>query len=231
MAQDQNRRLAYDRARFDVTSPSDGSLRIAPEYDVAEGIYDEGYGPEARRVVDHRRKVIFLKPRQVGDSDAPQQVATRSAELARPMPARDRPADAALRMTRGTPTSSCGISTRRRSKRDGLSVRSADRGQPNLALIPSETTNMSVRVVSGQETPEFQGWKAIKNHQQGEYVPTPTAIYEWAVARPGAAGHAALSDAARRVVPGRGGGRIERCGGHGDSAGVGGWRGGRVGRG
>jgi hypothetical protein len=43
---------------------------------------------------------------------------------------------------------------------------------------------MSVRVVSGQETPEFQGWTAIKNHQQGEYVPTPTAIYEWAVRGP-----------------------------------------------
>jgi len=32
---------------------------------------------------------------------------------------------------------------------------------------------MSVRVVSGQEAPEWQGWKGIKNHQQGEYMPTP----------------------------------------------------------
>jgi hypothetical protein len=39
-------------------------------------------------------------------------------------------------------------------------------------------------VVSGQEAPEWQGWVAIKNHQQGEYAPTPTAIYEWTVAGP-----------------------------------------------
>ena len=67
---------------------------------------------------------------------------------------------------------------------DGLSVRSADPGQPNLALIPAQAADINVRVVSGQETPEFQGWKGIKNHQQGEYTPTPTAIYEWTVAGP-----------------------------------------------
>ena len=39
-------------------------------------------------------------------------------------------------------------------------------------------------VVSGQEAPEFQGWKGVKNHQQGEYVPCPTALCECAFTGP-----------------------------------------------
>ena len=81
--EDQNRRLAYDRARFDVAIPSDGSLRITPEYDVAEGIYDEGYGPEAQRVV--------AAPAQ---GDLPESRGDRPIAPTRPLPARDRPADA-----------------------------------------------------------------------------------------------------------------------------------------
>ena len=168
--EDQNRRLAYDRARFDVAIPSDGSLRITPEYDVAEGIYDEGYGPEAELKVTHQRKVIFLK----GGRRALIGPCLLVIDRLTPAPAGDARHSYQLLWHLNAAV----VET------DGLSVRSADRGQPNLALIPAETAGMSVRVVNGQETPEFQGWKAIKNHQQGEYVPTPTAIYEWAVRGP-----------------------------------------------
>jgi len=185
--EDQNRRLSYNRTFFDVTIPSDGSLRITPEYDVAEGFYDEGYGPNADRVVTHRRTVIFLKPQQVGDSGAPQQVENFGVPslLGPCLLVIDRltPADDALHTYQTLwHLNAAAVET------DGLSVRSADPGQPNLALIPSQAAaqpgGMRVRVVSGQETPEFQGWKAIKNHQQGEYAPAPTAVYEWAVRGP-----------------------------------------------
>jgi hypothetical protein len=57
-------------------------------------------------------------------------------------------------------------------------VRSVDAGWPNLAICPAVEAGLEVRVVTGQEAPEFQGWVAVKNHQQGEYEPTPTALYE-----------------------------------------------------
>ena len=183
--EDQNRRLAYDRARFDVTIPSDGSLRITPEYDVAEGIYDEGYGPDADRVVTHRRTVIFLKPRQVGDSAAPQQVENSGVPslLGPCLLVIDRLTPAPAGDARHTYQLLWHLNAAA-VEANGLSVRSADRASRTWRSSRPRPRDMSVRVVSGQETPEFQGWTAIKNHQQGEYVPTPTAIYEWTVAGP-----------------------------------------------
>ena len=56
-------------------------------------------------------------------------------------------------------------------------MRSVDTGQANLAIIPAGEAGLRVQVVTGQEGPEFQGWVGIKDHQQGEYEPTPTALY------------------------------------------------------
>jgi hypothetical protein len=36
---------------------------------------------------------------------------------------------------------------------------------------------LAVSVVSGQESPEWQGWKTIKEHQQGQYAPAPAVVY------------------------------------------------------
>ena len=167
--QDQNRRLGYNRAAFDVTVPSDGSLRSTPEYDVAEGVYTEGYGPLAETAVTHRRKVIFVK--------AHSRVSLPGScviVIDRLTPADDAAHTYQVLWHLNSDTAAV----------DGLVVRSADPDQPNLTIIPAQVDGMTVRVVAGQEAPEFQGWKAIKNHQQGEYAPTPTAIYEWTVAGP-----------------------------------------------
>jgi hypothetical protein len=32
-------------------------------------------------------------------------------------------------------------------------------------------------VVSGQESPEWQGWKTVAEHRQGEYAPAPAVVY------------------------------------------------------
>ncbi len=177
--QDQNRRLAYNRTGFDVSTPSDGSLRITPEYDVAEGIYDEGYGPDAARVVAHQRKVIFLKPRQVGDSGV----------LGSGVPSKLGPC--AIVIDRLTPVDDAlhtyqvlwHLNTDAVATEDTC-VRSVDPGQPSLSILPAQTPGLSLAVVSGQEAPEWQGWKAIKNHQQGEYASTQTAVYEWTARGP-----------------------------------------------
>jgi hypothetical protein len=180
--QDQNRRLSYNRADFDVTAPSDGRLRSAPGYDVAEGVYDEGYGPDAAPTVRHERKVIFLKPETFEVSE--------TSKVCGPC---------LLVIDRLTPTDAVAHTYQLlwhlnadQVAVDGLTVRGADHGQPNLTILPAQTTDLTVRLVSGQETPEFQGWKAIKNHQQGEYVATPTALYEWTVVDATTAGPARL---------------------------------------
>ena len=61
---------------------------------------------------------------------------------------------------------------------DGVIVRTRDPGLPNLSIVPAASSGLYVDIISGQESPEWQGWKAIKNHQQGDFAPTPTAVYQ-----------------------------------------------------
>ncbi len=166
--EDQNRRLAFSRERFDVSIPSDGSLRITPTHDVAAGVYDEGYGPDAARMAAHRRTVIFLKQ----SNPLPGPCAIVIDRLI--------PSDAAPHTYQFLwHLNANSVET------DGLAVRSVDPDQPNLTILPTARPgSLSVRVAHGEETPEFQGWRAIKNHQQGDFAPTPTAIYEWTVVGP-----------------------------------------------
>ena len=159
---DQNRRLRYNRDAFDVTIPSDGALRIMPDCDVAEGVYQEGYGPGAELAVTHQRKVIFFKRPQGA-------LGPCLLVIDRLTPADDH--EHTYQMLWHLDADAVTV--------EGLSVRSADAGVANLAIIPAQATGLTIAVVSGQEAPEWQGWKAIKNHQQGEYAATPTAIYEW----------------------------------------------------
>ncbi|HEY64977.1 MAG TPA: hypothetical protein G4O02_10450 [Caldilineae bacterium] len=165
--QDQNRRLHFRREDVDIAQPAGALWHSTDRYDVVEAAYDEGYGPEADRTVTHRRKVIFLKQ--------------RSDELGPCVLVIDRlePADGEPHRYQAL----WHLNTEAAEVR-GLSVRSADPDQANLAIIPTPLPGLSVQVVSGQEEPEWQGWKAIKNHQQGEYAPTPTAVYEWEATGP-----------------------------------------------
>ena len=165
--EDQNRRMNYAREAFDVQKPSDGSLRITPEFDAAQGAYDEGYGPLAEIRVRHERKVIFLK--QGAGKLGP---CVLVMDRLTPGGAGEHRLQVMWHLNAGQ------VETR------GEVVRGADEGKPNLAIVPAKEAGFQVRVVSGQEQPEFQGWWAVKNHQQGEYEPTPTALYECAIHGP-----------------------------------------------
>ncbi len=167
---DQNRRLNYARQTFDVSAVADILWKTTPQYDVAEAVYDEGYGPQAVRTVSHRRKVLFIKQGQPGpcwiviDRLLPTDAATHTYQ--------------ALWHFDGDRL--CGDSTMAYSN---------DAGQPNLTIIPAPVEGLWLSVISGQgatdsPSPEWQGWKAIKNHQQGEYAPAPTAVYEWMACGP-----------------------------------------------
>ncbi len=165
--QDQNRRLNYDREAFDVTERAGARWRTTDAYDVAEATYDEGYGPEAARTVTHRRKAIMVKETAGGlgpflisvDRLTPEDDAAHTAEILWHLDAF-------------------------RATVDGVAVHSQADETANLSVLPSATDGLSVELVAGQETPEWQGWVAIKNHQQGQYAPTPTARYELAFSTP-----------------------------------------------
>lgn len=158
--EDQNRRANYGREHFDVNLPSDGSLTISPARDVAAGTYAEGYGPTVDFSVTHHRQVIFYK-QGVPGLDPCLLVIDRFAV-----------ADAGphhyqwLWHFAGDQAETAGIT-----------ARSTDAGQPNLTILPAALPGLSLALVTGQAEP-WQGWKAIKDHQQGEYVPAATAIYE-----------------------------------------------------
>lgn len=59
--QDQNRGRHYHWNENDIKKDSGINAVITDTYDMAESIYDEGYGPEAKNIAVHKRKVIFIK--------------------------------------------------------------------------------------------------------------------------------------------------------------------------
>lgn len=164
--QDQNRRLHFRRPDVDIRALADidwYSDTASDEgfvADVVAAVYDEGYGPEAARTVTHRRKVIFVKAGALGSHLL---VIDRLEAQA--------PDLHTYQILWHLNTDSAEV--------DGLTVRSTDPGQPNLAIIPATQPDLNATVVRGQEIPEWQGWTSIKHHQQGDYVSIPTAIYTW----------------------------------------------------
>ncbi len=159
--QDQNRRIHYSRETFDVRVPSDGSLRVGPVCDVALGVYQEGYGEAAEIRVRHERKVVSFKQGLEGLGPFALVIDRLSAE--------DGGAHT-LQMLWHLDTDSAEVVNG--------AVQSRDAGQPNLTILPAIQAELALRVAAGEAAPEWQGWKSIGDHQQGEYVPTPTALCE-----------------------------------------------------
>jgi len=157
--QDQNRRAAYRREAFDVSLPSDGRLEVHEDFDVARGVYAEGYGPQAQAWARHERSVIFLKHGR-GALGPCWLVIDRLA------PDGPRDLQAIWHINAG------------QVRLRGGAAFSEDAHLPNLAVIPAIEAGLALRLVCGQEEPEFQGWMSIKNNQQGEYVPVPTLLCE-----------------------------------------------------
>lgn len=165
--QDQNRRRDYHRQAFDVTARADLEWETNKSYDLAAAVYDEGYGPEADRTVKHTRKAILVKEPPAGldpfliiiDRLHPSDEVLHEYEALWHLDA----VETAVEET---------------------SVQSRDEGLANLAILPAAVPGLQVSVISGQESPEWQGWVAIEDHQQGQYAPTPTVRYTFQAAGP-----------------------------------------------
>ncbi len=165
--QDQHRRLRFRREDVDITAPAGGRWRASEKYDIAEATYDEGYGPDADRTVTHRRAVIFLKGGVAG-------LGPCFLVIDRLLPTDGAPHEYEVLWhfaTEGAGTA-------------GLTVRAVGTDRPGLSVIPAAVPGLDVAIVAAQEAPEWQGWRAILDHQQGQYAPTPTAVYRLAVVGP-----------------------------------------------
>jgi hypothetical protein len=151
-----------------LTTPCGARWRFTSAFDVVEATYDEGYGPTAARTVRHDRRVIFLKPR-AGASAGPLLLVI---DRMLPLDGAEHAYEALWHLAGEQVVAA------------GLTTASDDHGTANLTIVASAVPSLKLSLVAAQETPEWQGWKSINDHQQGEYAPAPTAVYTWRAAGP-----------------------------------------------
>ncbi|HLV34624.1 MAG TPA: alginate lyase family protein [Spirillospora sp.] len=174
---DQNRKTAFyqwlrqqpteeDIIRI-LNTPNEATWHVTAAYDLAEAAYDEGYGADAARIASHRRKVIFLK-------QPPAPLLPCFLVIDRLLPLDDRPHHYQARWHFNTDTATI-------SPDNPLAVISQDADHPNLAVIVADRPDVSVQIFTGQEEPEWVGWKSY-GQVQGNHLPAPTAEYAWLTA-------------------------------------------------
>jgi len=164
----QNRSLHYRNESFDIAAPSNGLWDSSEEVDTAVSLYDEGYGPEARRWAKHERKVILIKKTPENGLLNPFAIVVD----------RITPADSESHQYQalwhlGTETNQI----------MGNLIQSSDLNLTNLAILSVGPDQLSTTIVSGQEEPEFQGWIA-RSCRQGDFEACPTALVEWEMRGP-----------------------------------------------
>jgi len=137
------------RETYQAQEPLEGVWATNDVFDWCTGRYEEGYGPD-RLPITHERTVIFVRPdyfvvidRLLGAEGEHTCEALFNLDAA----------DATI-------------------ADDGLTVSSADPGEPGLTLIPLATDGLSLRIVKGQEEPTMMGWVPRESHRA-----IPTAVY------------------------------------------------------
>ena len=149
--QDQNRRKNYRWNNEDIRKESGMNAVITDAYDMAEGIYDEGYGPEAEKSAAHRRKVIFVKKPE-------KNLNPFFLVIDRLYSDKNNEYELLWHLDEENVT------------QNGTEI-TAD----NVKIF---TANKDLRdsLVKGQETPEFQGFKS-NSMRQGDYSPVYALRY------------------------------------------------------
>jgi hypothetical protein len=139
------------RATFVVKKPLPQVWESNAEFDHAAARYDEGWGPDAKRLVRQTRHVFFLKPELFVIADELESLDGKSHTY-----------EALFHLDAAE------------VKVDGLRVATQNPG-PNLTLLASGAD--TVRIVKGQKEPEVQGWLPDHSLGYGGIRPIPTAIF------------------------------------------------------
>lgn len=153
--------------------------------DLVRATYDDGYGPDASPIVTHTRTIVLLKR-------PPEPLSPCLLVLDDLTPAD--PSPHAYQALWHFDPERASIDSHNR-----LIARTCDEEQANLTIVRSDDASVALRIVAGEESPEWLGWKA-RSAIQGDYVPTPTAEYTWTAA--------GVSRCATLLYPTRAG---ERC--------------------
>jgi len=147
---EQNRRKE-PRRTFVVKTPLPHVWESNDTFDHAAAVYDEGWGPAARRLVRQIRHVFYLKPDLfiVADELEPKDGKPHSYEALFHLDAQN-------------------------ATVDGLRVATENSG-PNLTVLGFGPD--SVKIVKGQKEPVVQGWLPDRAGGYGGIRPISTAIY------------------------------------------------------
>ena len=149
---DQNRRAA---PRFNLTEqPLDNRWLTNDRFDFAEGIYDEGFGPELELKVSHSRAILFVKPFYWLLFD----VMTPPDDLEHEY------------------TTWFHFNTDQALKLENFNgFLSARPNSANLLIAPLQPEGLEGRNLCGQEQPEVQGWVPAEG-LRCRPVATPTFV-------------------------------------------------------
>ena len=133
----------------DKPKDCDAKWVSTPEYDYADGVYADGYGRGRALKVEHRRRILWVKPSYflIVDTLTPNDDAEHTYEALFHLDAKD-------------------------ATVDGLKVESKNDGQANVAVIAAADAGTSLSVVKGKKEEPVQGWA---NHPWREI---PCAIYK-----------------------------------------------------
>jgi hypothetical protein len=123
----------------------------SPDFDYAEGVYADGYGPQNDRTVTHTRRVLFVKPLYwiVVDALTPSDDKPHSYDAPFHLDVESAGIDEASRAVIGK------------------------NGDVGLAIVPLATAGLTVQIVKGQTEPTVQGWLPTGRHNELRPIPTP----------------------------------------------------------
>ncbi|MGD8239688.1 MAG: heparinase II/III-family protein, partial [Armatimonadota bacterium] len=148
---DQHRRR--NRDTYVLTppfEPLDNVWISAESFDYVVGTYDDGYGPERKRIAAHTRSILFVKPDYwiVTDTLTPSDAAEHTYESLFHLNADEAAVDD-----------------------DTKAVMTGAGERSGVAIVPLPAEGLEVEVVKGREDEPVQGWA---NHP---WRPVPTAVY------------------------------------------------------
>jgi hypothetical protein len=147
---DQARRKA-PRETWVVKQPVPLAFGTHATADWAEAVYDEGWGPDAKRIARHTRRVVFLKPDLFAVIDRLESLDGKPHRY-----------EALFHLD--APDASI----------DGMTVTTRTEG-PNLAIRAFGADGVSI--VKGQKEPVVQGWLPDSSQGYGGIRPIPTAVF------------------------------------------------------
>lgn len=150
---DQSRRFqSVTERKWVVSEPQKTPWISQSGFDYAEGVYDDGYGPDLDKSVTHSRKILFVKNDYWIVLDRFEGQGTHKINTFFHFA----PGKASV-------------------NNQTLECVTVNSGRPNISILPSDSKNTKVSIAEGSKSP-CQGWIST---EYNKYFPAPVADYEY----------------------------------------------------